>query len=139
VECFFHHGQTLWTSFEPALGTVGGSIVAAGFRTETKNVPGAEGYVGPRREADAIMGIALFEPQSVSRNTQQGIDLAPGIRGLRNRTSSIAPNQVGRTSQRATLRIQAQANSEIRPNHQIAELDVLVDARVEDLAYDEGS
>jgi hypothetical protein len=72
----------------------------------------------------------------VSRNTQQDIDPVPRIRGFRNRTSSVAPNQVDQTSQRATLCIQAQANSEILPNHQIAELDVLIDAQVEDLAYD---
>ena len=49
----------------------------------------------------------------------------------------MAPDQVGQTSLRATLRIQAQANSEIPPNHQITELDVPIDARVEGLAYDE--
>ena len=49
----------------------------------------------------------------------------------------MAPNQVGQTSLRAALRIQAQASSEIPPYHQNAELDFLIDARVEDLAYDE--
>jgi hypothetical protein len=49
----------LWTSFKSALGTADRSIVAIGIRIETKNVPGAEGYVNPRREVDAFMGIAL--------------------------------------------------------------------------------
>lgn len=71
-------GQPLWTSFEPALGTVGGSIVAVGFRIERKNVPGAEGYVGPRREVDASIGIALG-PDDTWEEPRRGRIMSEGL------------------------------------------------------------